>query len=306
MNQMLTRYTAGQTLTEIAADYGCTLQTVSRLIKSLDPTVLRGQGRWSRHTPEQKAKMLARYVAGETAREIAADHGCAIQTVTRALKELNSNVIRESGQRSQYTPDQMQDMVRRYKAGEGLNALARDYGCTAGNVRFILLRRGVTMRPLGKPPMSDEKLNLIHDRRLAGASFREIGDELGIQAHTVQAVCRTRLGLAPDPAERGAAHHAWKGGRHIHDGYAMIHIDDDDPLRCMASTNGYAPEHRIVMARALGRPLTSYETVHHKNNRDKTNNALDNLQLRIGNHGNGAAMQCMDCGSHNLEFVPLE
>ena len=303
---MLARYTAGQTLTEIAADYGCTLQTVSRMIKDIDPTVLRGRGRWSRHTPGQKAAMLTRYRSGETANKIAADYGCAIQTVTRALKELDPNVLRDSGQKSRYTPAQIQDMVTRYEAGEGLNALARDYGCTAGNIRFMLLHRGVTMRPLGRPPMPDEKLESIRERRLAGMSFKDIGDELGIQAHTVSAVCRTRLGLSPDPKLRGMESPAWRGGKHVKDGYVMMFIDDDDTLRCMAGSNGYALEHRIVMARAIGRPLRTDETVHHKNSKDTTNNALDNLQLRIGNHGNGAAMRCMDCGSHNLEFVPLE
>ena len=66
----------------------------------------------------------------------------------------------------------------------------------------------------------------------------------------------------------------------------------------------YVLEHRLVMARLLGRPLTDEETVHHKDN-NKENNAPDNLQLRQGNHGKGACLRCGDCGSYNLEAVPL-
>jgi hypothetical protein len=46
----------------------------------------------------------------------------------------------------------------------------------------------------------------------------------------------------------------------------------------MARANGYVLEHRLVMAKSMGRPLRAAEVVHHIDH-NKTNNDLSNLQL---------------------------
>ena len=53
------------------------------------------------------------------------------------------------------------------------------------------------------------------------------------------------------------------------------------------------------MEQALGRYLEPDETVHHLNG-DKTDNRLENLQVRQGRHGNGLVRRCADCGSTNI------
>ena len=76
-------------------------------------------------------------------------------------------------------------------------------------------------------------------------------------------------------------------------------------MACMRLSDNYVLEHRLVMARKLGRPLLRTETVHHING-DRTDNRPDKfLELRQGRHGKHVVMICLDCGSHNIGHGPL-
>jgi hypothetical protein len=105
---------------------------------------------------------------------------------------------------------------------------------------------------------------------------------------------------------KGEKHHLWRGGRTCSpEGYVRVRLSPDDPVfGVMADHAGYVLEHRLVMARYLGRSLRDDETVHHINGRH-SDNKLENLQLRIGKHGRNAALRCGDCGSINIVPVPL-
>lgn len=95
------------------------------------------------------------------------------------------------------------------------------------------------------------------------------------------------------------------GTRRKNEGYVVVKLADDSPFLEMAySRIQWVKEHRLVMAEHLGRPLTSDESVHHKNG-VRDDNRLENLQLRKRHHGKGTRWVCNDCGSHDVSAVEL-
>lgn len=120
-------------------------------------------------------------------------------------------------------------------------------------------------------------------------------------------VTRRKRGQKPN-TRLGESNPRFKGGSYIDKkGYKMIYVPRDDPYYGMreSKNRSYAREHRIVMAKHLGRLLESSETVHHING-NKLDNRIENLQLRRGNHGAGQAWKCHDCGSINIISTKIE
>ena len=97
-----------------------------------------------------------------------------------------------------------------------------------------------------------------------------------------------KSGLCQSCARRAAG--APNGSRRVNKtGYVQIKIGGVWKL-----------EHRAIMEAALNRPLKQRESVHHING-NRSDNRLENLQLRQGQHGSGVVMHCLDCGSHNIQ-----
>ena len=209
----------------------------------------------------------------------------------------------------------VEKIVRMYAEGnQSGNAIADELGYSRGYVYRILRQNGhkssVRMGPARKYNLTTRQEKRMVIMYGAGDSCETIAQAFNIPWSAVnKRLADLGVQLRPGGFRKGSEHHGWKGGRlERTDGYIVVLVSEDDPLYCMAqvktNTARYALEHRLVMARHLGRPLESNETVHHIDG-DKSNNSIENLQLRQGKHGKGSLFRCLDCGSYNVELAVL-
>jgi hypothetical protein len=78
---------------------------------------------------------------------------------------------------------------------------------------------------------------------------------------------------------RGNRNYNWKGGKAPRpDGYIEVWVSPKDFFAPMSGRRGFTLEHRLVMARHLGRFLQSWEIVHHKNG-NRADNRIENLEI---------------------------
>lgn len=207
-----------------------------------------------------------------------------------------------------FSDEMEQRIAEMYQQGMPAEEIARRVGCLhASTILRVLKRGGVTGRGRGygrTPAMVWRHGDRVRALYESGLSVHEIGREIGSADSVVKRIL-AGVGIQSEPRRRTRSRHVnWNGGRYVNDrGYVEV-ICDDPRFASMRGSDGYTPEHRLVIAQALGRPLKRHESVHHiDGNRQK--NALANLELRQGKHGHGVRLRCRVCGSHDVEAVSL-
>ena len=196
-----------------------------------------------------------------------------------------------------YNEDTAKEDVARYLEGQSLTEIGNSRGICVETVRKMLKRNGVKCRRRGGTvkTYSDELLATILKEYEDGASQQGLAKKYEINVKVISGFLHSQAVAV----RQGGPVKKYTGGYSNFMGYQMVQVPDDSPFVEMRNTNKYTPEHRLVMAEHLGRPLSRAETVHHING-DRVDNRIENLELRQRNHGAGVRYKCACCGSTNV------
>lgn len=182
------------------------------------------------------------------------------------------------------------ELERLYAEAGSFRQLGFTLGCSPITAKKRLTEAGIPVKGertragrIDMRKMTRDELQAVYDETGSiAATGRALGgwDVAAVIYHLDRlGVPRKRTGFkSPRTVEtpKGADHFNWKGGTSMHsDGYVLVYAPWHPAA---ASAKGYVLQHRLVMERHLGRYLTRYELVHHRNE-IKTDNRLENLEL---------------------------
>ena len=147
VDDIVTTYSSGETLSAIARRYGCDRAPIERVLRSRAALVPWGHRKI--RSDEERRSVADQFAAGATLRSLAEKYGVTEMTIRRIAAEHGVDTSRRR-RGARFTLEQIQDMTSRYEAGESTHAIAERYGCNHQLVWQILKARGVKIRRNGR------------------------------------------------------------------------------------------------------------------------------------------------------------
>jgi hypothetical protein len=218
-------------------------------------------------------------MAGENAYSIAGDLGVSATAVYRWLEVTGCN-RRSPTERNLLSRIDVGALMELYRGGMSLLSISKKLGSSTDSIRECLVKNGCDLRITGRRRVA-QVAEEIRTRYAQGQPIMAICRDMHVYQPYVSEILDKSIPLVV--RRKIDAYNDGKPKRTIRkDGYAYVWVPRESPFFCMAKKDGRfggsVPEHRYVAAQKLGRPLESWEVVHHKEVDNKSNNIPLNLQ----------------------------
>lgn len=248
---------------------------------------------------DKKDEIISLFTQGVPPSAIARRLGVQTTAISAFLARQGLRVITKVVKRK-LTLEEETSLADEYARGVRSSLLAKKYGVNQSTVREVAKRHDIAVKARGAARKTFTRTETIRIVQMweEGYPKQEIADAFESCGSVIDRVLRDAGAKQKQNRPPG------KDGYIVGDGYWYIRVAADDPMAEMRNSHGMVAEHRLVVARKLGRPLRRDESVHHIDG-NRLNNDESNLQLRNGNHGKGVCLQCADCGSRNVVTVPI-
>lgn len=186
---LVRRYHAGESATDLARKIGLSPSTVSKTLRRLG-VALRSPRAARVITTEREKQIIGRYRAGVGSPTVARELGLRVSTVEALIQR--RGILRPLGaykgvprpSRRRFSESQEDEMIRLYRSGVGTAEIGARYGYTGNSrhstVNRILARRGIPRRGVAEAQggCPDSLFERVRKQYLAGQSCKEIAASL--------------------------------------------------------------------------------------------------------------------------------
>jgi len=194
-NFIITNYIKGASIEQIAQALKCSQNAIYRLLQSYEdyPNMqIQHQQNKQKIKPDDLLKIIERFKNGESAAFIAIDYDCASFTIIHYLKKLpNYNEIKELNKknRASFTPEQIEEVIERYKSGESFQTIGVTLDKSPTDVQSLIYglpnvdeikKLNIANKKIAKSvKLSEEQKISIIEKYRSGKSYLALAKEYG-------------------------------------------------------------------------------------------------------------------------------